>query len=172
MEIKSATLQLNRAATAVDNSGSENKEREQTGKVVATVADNTVDNDDESVKISISQAGLRKSMNTDSSAETEMDSLLKKIDGLSSQLINGHFSIADRMRFQREIARLTGECEKLNGNGISFSKTDNVLLSQEISDLTRTINEAAVYHRSAKALFVVNNQPNKAITRTTLDIAL
>lgn len=182
MEVKSAnvTLQLNRAATAVDNSGSEENNKRQPRKVVAVMPEENPGQEEESVKISISAAGMRKSKNMEALSnrenelmtESEIDDMMKKMEGLSSQVINGHFSMADRLSFQTEIKKLTMELNRLNGEGISFSKADNVQLSQQINELTRTINEAAVYHRSAKALFVVKNQPAAGVARTKLDIAI
>ena len=60
MEVKSAqtTLQLNSAATAVDNNCSEGNRRNNTGKVMAQSAEEKPDKEEEPVKVSISAAGL------------------------------------------------------------------------------------------------------------------
>lgn len=182
MEVKSAstTLQLNRAATAVDNTGSEGNGKQQSGKIEPRVLEEKPEQEEESVKISISAAGLRKSLRLEQLAakeselvsESEIDEMMKKMDGLSSQVINGHFSMTDRLNFQNEIKKLTDELKRVNGDGISFTKNDNAQLSQKISDLTRMINEAAVYHRTASAVFMVKNQQLAGSKRATLDIAI
>ena len=104
--------------------------------------------------------------------ESEIEEMMKKMEGLSSQVINGNFSMQDRLNFQGEIKKLTTELNRMNGDGISFTKFDNTQLSQRISDLTRTISEAAVYHRTATALFMVKNQQKAGMVRTRLDIAI
>lgn len=183
MEVKNAgvTLQLNTAAIAVDNMGADGNQRQQTGKVETQETEKKTEQDEESVKVSISAAGLRKSLRLEQLAAqqeselataSEIEDMMKKMDGLSSQVINGNFSIQDRLNFQGEIKRLTNELNRLNGEGISFTKYDNTQLSQKINDLTRTINEAAVYHRTATALFMVKNQQKAGIQRTRLDIAI
>lgn len=183
MEVKSAgvTLQLNTAAIAVDNMGSDGNQREQAKKVENAEAEKKLEQAEESVKVSISAAGMRKSLRLEQLAaqqeselatESEIEEMMKKMDGLSSQVINGNFSIQDRLNFQSEIKKLTNELNRMNGDGISFTKYDNDQLSQKINDLTRTINDAAVYHRSATALLMVKNQQKAGIARTRLDIAI
>lgn len=179
MEVKSAnvTLQLNHATTAVDNSGSDRNNKQMEAKSPLTEAKQDKA-EEESVKVYISAAGLRKSQTAEPSeqdlmTEAEVEEMMKKVEGLSSQVVNGHFSIASRMEFQAEIQKLSDEIKKLNGEGISFSKSDNIQLSKRITDLTIKMNEAAMYHRSANAYFIVKNQrtPNRSI-RNTLDIAI
>ena len=135
--------------------------------------------EEEPVKVSISAAGLRESLKLEKQAAreelasaSEIDEMMKKMDGLSSQVINGNFSMSDRMNFQQEIKKLTSEISRAGGNGISFTKNDNVQLSQKISDLTRMINDAAVYHRNASAVFMVKNRQTTGTQRTILDIAI
>lgn len=179
MEVKSAnvTLQLNHATTAVDNSGSDRSNKQvETKNVLAEPKQDATE--EESVKVYISAAGLRKSQNVETSeqdmmSEAEVEEMMKKVEGLSSQVVNGHFSIASRLEFQAEIQKLSDEIKRLNGEGISFSKSDNIQISKRISDLTIKMNEAAVYHRSANAYFIVKSQkmPNRSI-RNTLDIAI
>ena len=182
MEVKSAqtTLQLNSAATAVDNNSSEGNRRNNTGKVTAQSAEEKPDKEEEPVKVSISAAGLRRSLALEKAAAreneiayaSEIEVMMNKVDGLSSQIINGNFTTTDRLKFQNEIENLTTELKNLSGDGISFTKHDNKLLSQRIDDLTGMINKAAVYNRSAKALFIVNNQHKSDNTRTKLDIVI
>lgn len=182
MEVKSAgvSLQLNSAAIAVDNMGSDGNQREQSKKVENVEDKKKLEQAEETVKVSISAAGMRKSLRQEQLAarqddlvtESEIEEMMKKMEGLSSQVINGNFSIQDRLNFQGEIKKLTSELNRMNGDGISFTKYDNAQLSQKISDLTRTISEAAVYHRTATALFMVKNQQKAGITRTRLDIAI
>ncbi len=183
MEVKSAgvTLQLNAAAIAVDNMGSDGNQREQAKKVEHVEAEKKLEQVEETVKVSISAAGMRKSLRQEQLAarqddelatESEIEEMMKKMEGLSSQVINGNFSIQDRLNFQGEIKQLTNELNRMNGDGISFTKYDNAQLSQKINDLTRTISEAAVYHRTATALFMVKNQQKAGIARTRLDIAI
>lgn len=182
MEVKSArtAVRLNVAATAVDNSGSEENSKQQLKKASLLAETEASETEEESVKIFISADGLRKSKNYEELtakdgewvSEVEVEEMMKKMEGLSSQIINGHFSMTDRLNFQTEIRKLTTELNRLNGDGISFSKADNIQLSQRISDLTRNISEAAVYHQSAKALFMVKNQNVTSNSRTRLDIAI
>ena len=182
MEVKSAqtTLQVNSAATAVDNNSSEGNRRNNTGKVMAQSAEEKPDKEEEPVKVSISAAGLRRSLALEKAAAreneiayaSEIEVMMNKVDGLSSQIINGNFTTTDRLKFQNEIENLTTELKNLSGDGISFTKHDNKLLSQRIDDLTGMINKAAVYNRSAKALFIVNNQHKSDNTRTKLDIVI
>ena len=155
--------------------------------VQAAITDNTPEKskqycseqEDESVKVSISAAGMRESLKLEKQAAkeemasaTEIEEMMKKMEGLSSQVINGNFSMTDRLNFQREIKELTLELSRAGGNGISFTKNDNVQLSQKMNDLTRMINEAAVYHRSASAVFMVKNRQTTGMQRTFLDIAI
>lgn len=181
MEIKSAnaTLQLNNATVAVDNSGSEGNSRQQTRKVEAVISEDKSEKEEESVKVSISAAGLRESLRLEKQAAkeelastSEIDEMMKKMDGLSSQVINGNFSMTDRLNFQKEIQELTTQLNTMSGNGISFTKYDNIQLSQKINDLTRMISEAAVYHRNASSLFMVKNQQAAGMRRNVLDIAI
>lgn len=181
MEVKSASvaMKMNRAATAVDNSGSEEKSNQSQKKVTGVAQKQTVNPEEEYVKVSISAAGLQKSKSfEDASSEelisrAEAEEMMKKVEGLSSQVINGNFSVSDRLAFQSELKELTSEINHLNGEGISFTKNDNVLLSQKIHDLTTKMNEAAVYHKSAKAYFIVKSQKMyKTNVRTKLDIAI
>ena len=155
MEVKnaSAALQLNKAAIAVDNMGSDGNQRQHAGKVETAELEKKPEQEEESVKVSISVAGMRKSLRLEQLAaqqedelvtESEIDEMKKKMDGLSSQVINGNFSMQDRLNFQSEIRKLTNEIERLNGEGISFTKYDNAQISQKISDLTRAISDAAV----------------------------
>ena len=179
MEVKSArtTLGLDHAARAVDNSGSDSENRQIEKKETAAEGKKE-ETAEEAVKVFISAAGMRKSMHmenesSDLMTEAEIDEMMKKVEGLSSQVINGHFSIDAKLAFQKEIKELTAEINQLNGDGISFSKADNIQLSQRISDLTTKMNEAAVYHRPANAYFFVKNQQMVSRNiRSSLDIAI
>ena len=180
MEVKSAStaLQLNSAASAVENGSSGGNNRQHTRKIEAVLLEEKPEQEEESVKISISAAGMRESLKLEKQAAkeemasaTEIEEMMKKMEGLSSQVINGNFSMTDRLNFQREIKELTLELSRAGGNGISFTKNDNVQLSQKMNDLTRMINEAAVYHRSASAVFMVKNRQTTGMQRTFLDIA-
>ncbi len=182
MEVKSARvmLQMNRAATAVDNSGSDGANKQEFVKKVAGTVEEVQDNEEETVKLSISAAGMRKSKNQEGVqanegmlvTSEELEEMRRKIEGLSSQVINGNFSMTDRNSFQMQIQMLTREINQYSGEGISFSRYDNVQLSQKISNLTKTINDAAVYHRSASVMFKVKSQQLTGYTRTKLDIAI
>lgn len=182
MEVKSA-LQLNRAAVAIDNSSSGGSGRQQFMDLGNPNAENQEEKKEETVRLSISAAGLRQSLlrerqfekdlNAKERESQEIKEMLKKVDGLSSQVINGHFSATDRVNFTNEINILTKEINKLNGDGISFKSYDSEKVNQRINDLTRIINDAAVYRRSASAVFVVNNkQLTQVNKRTKLDIAI
>ena len=120
MEVRNANIALtNRAAAAIDNSGSNGKGQQHAMKVNSAVPEENQELDDESVMISISAAGLKRSMQLEKQAEkeeggtesdeenfngeTELEDMMKKMEGLSSQVINGHFSISDRLNFNTEI---------------------------------------------------------------------
>lgn len=178
IEVKN-TLQLNSAATAVDNGGSSGTNRQNTKKVETVAAEEKPQPEEESVKVSISAAGLRESLKLERQAAkeelasaSEIDEMMKQMDGLSSQVINGSFSMSDRLNFQQEIRELTVELSHAGGNGISFTKNDNAQLSQKISDLTRMINEAAVYHRNASTVFMVKNRQNTGGQKAFVDIVI
>ncbi len=190
MEVRSANIALtNRAAAAIDNSGSNGKEQHQAMKVSSAVSEENQDLDEQSVMISISAAGLRRSLllekqaekdesekkddDEDSfSGEAEIGDMVKKMEGLSSQVINGHFSISDRLNFNVEIEKLTNELNRLSGDIAAASKNDCVQLAQRISDLTRIISEAAVYRNSARTVFMVNSKQPVQSMNTRLDIVL
>ncbi|MBQ7944324.1 MAG: hypothetical protein IJ326_09720 [Lachnospiraceae bacterium] len=182
MEVKSARVmqQMNRVTTAVENSNSESNNKQEYARKVAGAVDELQNNEEETVKLSISAAGMRKSQNQEGIqanegmlvTSEELEEMRRKIEGLSSQVINGNFSMTDRNSFQMQIQMLTREINQYSGDGISFSKFDNVQLSQKISNLTKTINEAAVYHRSASVMFRVKSQQLTGYTRTKLDIAI
>lgn len=108
MEVRNANIVLtNRAAAAIDNSGSNGKGQQHAMKVNSAVPEENQELDDESVMISISAAGLKRSMQLEKQAEkeeddaesdeesfngeTELEDMMKKMEGLSSQVINGHF---------------------------------------------------------------------------------
>ena len=94
------------------------------------------------------------------------------MEGLSSQVINGNFSISDRLSFNSEIHKLSIELEKLNGSGVTVTMDHCTRLSRKISDLTRVISDAAVYRNSARTVFMVNSKQPAAAMHTQLDIAL
>ena len=94
------------------------------------------------------------------------------MEGLSSQVINGHFSISDRLNFNSEIEKLTNEINRLNGENAIVTKNNCMQLSQRISDLTRNISAAAVYRNSARTVFMVNSKQPVRPTNTRLDITL
>lgn len=189
MEVRSANIALtNRAAAAIDNSGSDGREQQHAMKVNSAAPDENQELDDQSVMLSISAAGLRRSLLLERQAEkeesgdndeeeafsgeAEIEDMLKKMEGLSSQVINGHFSISDRLNFNSEIDKLTNEIGRLSGGGAAATKESCTQLSQRISDLTRIINNAAVYRNSARSVFMVNSkQPAKPVN-TRLDIVL
>lgn len=173
---------LNRAATAIDNSSSENHEKQQAARVGGIAAGEKSELDDESVLLSISAAGLRRSLllerqaaNEESetfSGETELEDMMKKMEGLSSQVINGHFSISDRLNFNSEIHKLANELNRLNSDSVTVTKENCYQLSQRISDLIRVVNDAAVYRNSARTVFMVNSKQPEKTMRTKLDIAI
>lgn len=184
MEVRSAnTALLNKAATAVDGYGSDGREKQQPQKVHNAAAEIESELEEQPVKLSISAAGMRRSQQLEKqpseeagedafTGEVELDNMLKKMEGLSSQVINGHFSISDRLNFNNEINRLTYELNSLNGNGATVTMEDCSRLSQRISDLTRIISDAAVYRNSARTVFVVNSKQPAMVPRATVDIAI
>ncbi len=188
MEVRSANIALtNRAAAAIDNSGSNSREQQQALKVASVVSDENQELDDQSVMLSISAAGLKRSLllerqaekeeSEDSgeeafSGEAEIEDMLKKMEGLSSQVINGNFSITDRLNFNSEIEKLTTELGRLSGGSALVTKENCNQISQRISDLTRTISNAAVYRNSARSIFMVNSRQPVKPMNTRLDIVL
>lgn len=185
MEVRSANIALtNRAAVAIDNSGSNGKEQQHAMKVNSVVPEEKQELDDESVMLSISAAGLKRSLQLEKqteketvaeeafSGEAQLEDMMKKMEGLSSQVINGHFSISDRLNFNSEIEKLTNEINRLNGDSVVVSKNNCMQLSQRISDLTRNISAAAVYRNSARTVFMVNSKQPIKPTNTRVDITL
>jgi len=187
MEVRSANIALtNRAAAAIDNSGSNGKEQQHAMKVSSAAADENQELDEQSVMISISAAGLKRSLQLEKEAEkdgresdeesftgeAELEDMMKKMEGLSSQVINGHFSISDRLNFNNEIAKLTNELNHMNSGNATVTKNSCVQLAQKISDLTRSVSEAAVYRNSARSVFMVNSKQPAKPMNTRLDIVL
>lgn len=185
MEVRSANIALtNRAAVAIDNSGSNGKEQQHAMKVSNAVFEENQELDDESVMLSISAAGLKRSLQLEKQTEkeaasdetftgsAELEDMMKKMEGLSSQVINGHFSISDRLNFNSEIEKLTNEINRLNEENTVVTKNNCMQLSQRISDLTRNISAAAVYRNSARTIFMVNSRQPAKPTNTRLDIIL
>ncbi len=188
MEVRSANIALtNRAAAAIDNSGSNNREQQQAMKVAGVVSEENQELDDQSVMLSISAAGLKRSLSLERQAEkdesedggeeafsgeAEIEDMLKKMEGLSSQVINGNFSITDRLNFNNEIERLTTELGRISGGSALVTKENCNQIAQRISDLTRTINNAAVYRNSARSIFMVNSKKPVKPMNTRLDIVL
>ena len=189
MEVRNANIVLtNRAAAAIDNSGSNGKGQQHAMKVNSAVPEENQELDDESVMISISAAGLKRSMQLEKQAEkeeggtesdeenfngeTELEDMMKKMEGLSSQVINGHFSISDRLNFNTEIEKLTNELNRMSGGNTTVTKTGCFQLSQKISSLTRSISDAAVYRNSARTIFMVNSKQPAKPTNTRVDIML
>lgn len=184
MQVKGTnTALLNRAATAIENSYSDSQEKQEAIRVNAGALEENAENEEQSVMLSISAAGRKRSEllasqpenegeKNEFSSEAELEGMLKKMEGLSSQIINGYFSISDRLNFNNEIQRLNTELNRLNGDAVSATKDDCAQLSKRISDLTKIISDAAVYRQSARNVFMVNSkQPAKAV-RTQLDIAI
>lgn len=189
MEVRSANIALtNRAAAAIDNSGSNGKEQQHAMKVSSAVSEEKQEFDEQSVMISISAAGLKRSLQLERQAEkdtneeesseesftgeAEIEDMMKKMEGLSSQVINGHFSISDRLNFNTEIEKLTDELNCLNGGNAVVTKNGCIQLAQKIADLTRSVSDAAVYRNSARTIFMVNSkQPTKPMN-TRVDITL
>ncbi|MDE7272154.1 MAG: hypothetical protein K2N95_03695 [Lachnospiraceae bacterium] len=187
MEVRGANAALtNRAAAAIDNSGSNSKEQHQAMRVNNAVLDENPELDDQSVEVSISAAGLKRSLLLEKQAEkeenaggeesfsgeAELEDMMKKMEGLSSQVINGHFSITDRLNFNIEIDKLTNELNRLSGNTAVITRNDCGQLAQRISDLTRVISDAAVYRNSARTVFMVNSKQSFKPMNTRLDIVL
>lgn len=184
MQVRSTnTALLNRAASAIENSYSDAQEKQEALRGRDGVLEENAENEEQSVMLSISAAGRKRSEllasqaenegdESEFSSEAELEGMLKKMEGLSSQIINGYFSISDRLNFNNEIQRLNTELNKLNSEAATATKEDCSQLSKKISDLTKIISDAAVYRQSARNVFMVNSkQPAKAV-RTQLDIAI
>lgn len=174
---------LNRAASAIENAYSDDREKQEAKRLNTGESEENPENEEQSVMLSISAAGMKRSKllanqtegegdESGFSGEAELERMIKKMEGLSSQIINGYFSISDRLNFNNEIQRLNTELNRLNGDAASATKEDCSQLSKKISDLTKIISDAAVYRQSARNMFMVNSkQPAKAV-RTQLDIAI
>lgn len=106
------------------------------------------------------------------SGEAAIEGMLKKMEGLSSQVINGHFYSSDRINFNSEIDKLMAELGRLSGNGADVTKESCSQLSQRISELTRVISNAAVYRNSARSIFMVNSKQYEKPVSSRLNIAL
>ena len=111
MEVKSAStaLQLNSAASAVENGSSGGNNRQHTRKIEAVLLEEKPEQEEESVKVSISAAGMRESLKLEKqvakeemASATEIEEMMKKMEGLSSQVINGNFSMTDRLNFREK----------------------------------------------------------------------
>lgn len=191
MEVRSANIALtNRAAAAIDNSGSNGREQQPVMKANHAAGSDNQELEDQSVMLSLSAAGLRRSLlmerqaekeesdNTGDdeeeafSGEAEIEGMLKKMEGLSSQVINGHFSISDRLNFNNEIDKLTIEIGRMSGNSAAVTKENCYQLSQRIADLTRVISSAAVYRNSARSVFMVNSKQPASSVNSRVDIVL
>ena len=184
MEVRNAGIALtNRAATAIDNSGSNGKEQQHAMKVSSAVPEENQELDEQSVMVSISAVGRKRSLQLEKQTEKESDEegftgeaeiedMMKKMEGLSSQVINGHFSISDRLNFNSEIEKLTNELSRLSGGNAAITKNSCIQLAQKISDLTRSISDAAVYRNSARTVFMVNSKQPVKPMNTRVDIVL
>lgn len=181
MEVRNTNAAiLNKAATAIENSYTDEREKQEAKRKAASALGENAESEEQSVMLSISAAGMKQSKllahnegeENEFSGEEELESMIKQMEGLSSQIINGYFSISDRLNFNTEIQKLTTELNRLNGAADAVTKEDCAQLSRKISDLTKIISDAAVYRQSARNMFMVNSkQPAKAV-RTQLDIAI
>lgn len=183
MEVRNNNTALMNRAVAVDGYGSDGKERQHAKKVSNVVETEELELEDQPVMLSISAAGMKRSQLLEKqpaeednggtfASGIELENMIKKMEGLSSQVINGNFSSSDRLNFNTELARLSYELNKMNGDNVVITKYDCTRLSQRISDLTRVINEAAVYCNSAKTVFMVNSRQPKEMAHTKLNIAI
>lgn len=184
MEVRSANIALtNRAAAAIDNSSSDGREQQHAMKVSSAVSEENQELDEQTVMVSISAAGLKRSLQLekqtaketdeeDFTGEAELEDMMKKMEGLSSQVINGHFSVSDRLNFNTEIEKLTNELRRLNDGDATVTKSYCMQLAQKISDLTRSVSDAAVYRNSARTVFMVNSKQSVKPMNTRLDIML
>lgn len=180
MEIvnNSVSLQLNKAAVGVEQSHADGSNKQEMGKKALQEIKQVQSEGQDFVSVSISQVGMqimksREQIDSNELAsEEEVEEMKKKMEGLSSQLINGTFSMEDRIRFQTEIKFLSDELVRINGGGISFTKADNADISKRIQNLTKVISQAAVYHKPVSAFYVVRKQQSAAYARNKLDIAI
>lgn len=182
MEVKSAnhSLQRNRATTKVEQYGSREQNRQQLAKR-KTAETKTQNNCElESVMLSISAAGLRRSrlldrqdaQGKDAFSQENLDEMAKKMDGLSSQVINGQFSLSDRLNFHKEIESLTEELDRLNDEKANVTQSDCHNLSQRISNFTKIVSEAALYRKNAKNIFAESSKLQLGNIKTNFDIAI
>lgn len=180
MEVRNANVLLNRVTTAIENSYADEHEKQEAKRRRASGADESAESEEQSVKLSISAAGMKRSRllthsdegEDEFSGRAELESMIRQMDGLSSQIINGYFSISDRLNFNTEIQKLTTELNRLNGDADTVTKEDCIRLSGKISDLTKIVSDAAVYRQSARNMFMVNSKQPARVMQTRLDIAI
>lgn len=165
MEVKSAnhSLQRNRATARVEHYGSREQNRQQLIRRNTAESESQKKSEEESVMLSISAAGLRRSMLLGRqysqmkdviSQEKILGEMAKKMEGLSSQIINGQFSLSDRLNFHKEIESLTEELGRLRDEEAGVTQSDCSHLSQKISNFTKIVSEAAMYRKNAKNIFM------------------
>ena len=183
MEVKSAShsLQRNRSTTRVERYGSKEQSSQQFVKGKTAEVEKQTSCEEESVMLSISAAGLRRSMLLDKqegqkkesfSHEKTLDEMAKKMKGLSSQVINGQFSVSDRLNFYQEIKNLTEELSTLSDKGTSVTQKECTSLSQKISNFTKIINDAALYRKNATSIFVESTKLQISNIKTNFDVAI
>ena len=177
------TLQLNKAATAVEQSFADGRNGQtyerKTLQQEKKEEDKELSAEQKLVNLSISLEGLQKMKQQEvlvnreeMVTEEELESMKKRMEGLSSQVINGNFTMADRIRFQTEIKFLSDELVRVNNGGVSFTKSDNSEISTRIEELSKEIMNSAVCHRPVSAYYMMSKQQKSYSSKSAFNIAI
>ena len=176
------TLQLNKAATAVEHSspdGRNGQAYERRTLQQEKKEEKELSAEEKLVNLSISLEGLQKmkqqevfTNKEEAATEEELEKMKKRMEGLSSQVINGNFTMADRIRFQTEIKFLSDELVRINNGGVSFTKADNNEISNRVEALSKEISDSAVCHRTISSYYMMNKQQKNYASKSTLNIAI
>ena len=178
------TLQLNRPTSMVEHSSPDG--HNQNGYERRALSQGQPEEEKELsaeeklVSLSISLEGLQRmkiresveAKDEEEISEDEAEYLKKRMEGLSSMVVNGNFIMADKLRFQTEIKFLTDELVRINNGGISFTKSDNEEISKRIDALSKEISASALRHRPASAFYTSNSHQKLASAVNKLNIAI
>jgi hypothetical protein len=178
MEVRIAKLSmlLDRIVEDNEGSGGEGHEGQRyTGDNNADTKDKDSKGDEEnSALLSISAAGIRQSLlveKDDTKEENRLMSMSEQIKGLSTQVINGHFSITDRMNFGTEISILNEMLDNLEKADEEDSEQMS-RLSGKIDNLSRIISSAALYRKKDAIIFALTSPVDNDDKRERLNLAL
>lgn len=177
------SLQLNKAAAKIEHSSPDGRnsqayerrvlhqEKEEEKKELTA--------EEKLVSLSISLEGLQRMQIKENfeevveeASEDEVEYMKKRMEGLSSQAVNGGFTMADRIRFQTEIKFLSDEVIRINNGAISFTKADNAEISKRIDELAKEMNELSRRRRPSSSFAIIANQQKMAAAANKFNIAI